>query len=371
MRKLLYLLFSVVPVAALVCGVYFGFAHVAGARADVTCTPTGYIRDNINLTAATIVSSSNTTVTGTVAAGAAGCNIGVFVNSGLTGVVITNADIYGANYFGIANDGSSVKITNSRIHDIGENPLNGDQHGVAIYFVYGSSATGTISGNVIWNYQKGGIVVNGVGTKATISHNTVLGQGAVNYIAQNGIQIGYGAKATVSYNIVQGNSYSGAGDTASGGIIVVGGSCYSGALSIGSTINHNIVVGNDIGVWLSNLDGNTCVPTLTPTKIKANNNVISYDAVNNTTGNGPGAGYQAGIADQGDADMMDNNGICGVGYTPVTPPPYLYFIDLTVTNSPTATGNYSCLNGSPISASMSALNRVQSHRHAVVAQAIH
>ncbi len=371
MRKLLYLLFSVVPVVALILGVYFGFARVAGARANVTCTPTGYMRDNINLTAAMIVSSSNTTVTGTVAAGAAGCNIGVFVNPGLTGVVITSADIYGANYFGIADDGSNVKITNSRIHDIGENPLNGDQHGVAIYFVYGSGSTGTISGNVIWNYQKGGIVVNGVGTKVTISHNTVLGQGAVNYIAQNGIQIGYGAKATVSYNIVQGNSYSGAGETASGGIIVVGGSCYSGALSIGSSITHNIVVGNDIGVWLSNLDGNSCVPTLTPTRIKANNNIISYDAVNNTTGAASG-GYQAGIADQGDADQMNNNGICGVGYTPVnTPPPYLYFIDLTATNSPTATGNYSCLDGSPITPSTSALKGAQSGRHVVVVQAIH
>lgn len=363
-KKAIRVLAVLIPTLAL-AAVGFVFVHGAGASGS-SCTATGFSRDNINLTAALV--NPKGTVSGEV--NAAGCNIGVYYGSGAKGTV-DNATIHNANYFGVVNNGGAVDILNSNIHDIGEHPLNGSQHGVGVYFAIEGGATGKIEQNHIWNYQKGGIVVNGVGTKATISHNTVLGQGAVNYIAQNGIQIGYGAKATVSYNIVQGNSYSGAGDTASGGIIVVGGSCYSGALSIGSTINHNIVVGNDIGVWLSNLDGNTCVPTLTPTKIKANNNVISYDAVNNTTGNGPGAGYQAGIADQGDADMMDNNGICGVGYTPVTPPPYLYFIDLTVTNSPTATGNYSCLNGSPISASMSALNRVQSHRHAVVAQAIH
>jgi hypothetical protein len=38
---------------------------------------------------------------------------------------------------------------------------------------------------------------------------TVTGEGAVDYIAQNGIQIGYGAHATVTGNTVTGNAYSG------------------------------------------------------------------------------------------------------------------------------------------------------------------
>jgi hypothetical protein len=61
-------------------------------------------------------------------------------------------------------------------------------------------------------------------------------------------------------------------------------------------------------------------------------------------------GYQAGFTDQGDFDQIINNSICGLGYTPLqTPPPYLFLIDITVTNNPTDSGNTSCLDGSPIS----------------------
>lgn len=125
------------------------------------------------------------------------CNIGVYFGPGATGTV-AGADIHGANYFGVVNDGGAVNISNSSIHDIGETPLNGSQHGVGIYFTYSNGGTGTISGNTISNYQKGGIVVNGIHASASIQNNTVTGQGPVAYIAQNGIQVGYGAEATVT-----------------------------------------------------------------------------------------------------------------------------------------------------------------------------
>jgi len=351
MKKVLSILAVLIPVVALVGAISVGFIYLNGARAatETTCTATGFFRDSINLTAAVIPTSSSPNVTGAV--NAAGCNIGVYYGPGITGTVKT-AQIFGANYFGVVNNGGNATITKSQIHDIGENPLNGDQHGVSIYFAYGVASAGSITSNLIWNYQKGGIVVNGTSGTVAVNANTVIGQGPVSYIAQNGIQIGYGAKATVTNNIVTGNSYTGSGQTASGGIIVVGGSCYGGALTIGTKITGNTVIGNDIGVWLSNLDGSTCIPTDTPTNINANKNIVTNDAVNNTTGAGTG-GYQAGISDQGDFDKMNNNSICGLGYTPVsTPPPYLYFIDITATNNPTATGNVSCLDGSPISPSI-------------------
>lgn len=345
MKKVFTILASVLLAALMIWVAGVSFIHPTGAKASTVCTATGFFRDTINLTAAVIPTSLSPNVTGSV--NAAGCNIGVYYGPGLTGNV--TAQIFGANYFGVVNNGSTVNITSSQIHDIGEVPLNGDQHGVGIYFAYNSSAKGKIEKNLIWNYQKGGIVVNGVGSNSTVSQNTVIGQGAVGYIAQNGIQIGYGAKATVTNNIVTGNSYTGAGLAASGGIIVVGGSCYSAALTIGVKITGNTVIGNDIGIWNSNLDGTTCIPTNTPTKIIVKNNISTYDAVNNTTGAGSG-GYQAGVADQGDLDQIINNSICGLGYTPVTtPPPYLYLIDITVTNNPTDSGNTSCLDGSSIS----------------------
>jgi hypothetical protein len=56
--------------------------------------------------------------------------------------------------------------------------------------------------------------------------------------------------------------------------------------------------------------------------------------------NYPG-GYQAGISDEGNADKLTMNQICGVGYTTVTPPPYLSLIDMVATN-PTVSGNTVC-----------------------------
>ncbi|MEO8972366.1 MAG: right-handed parallel beta-helix repeat-containing protein [Ktedonobacteraceae bacterium] len=344
MKKALSILAVSIPLIALIAAISVGFVFLRGASATSgnSCTPTGFFRDNINLTAA-VIPANNTPVTGSV--NASGCNIGVYYGPGIKGTV--TAQVFGANYYGIVNNGGNVTITRSQIHDIGENPLNGDQHGVSIYFAYGAASAGSITSNMMWNYQKGGIVVNGTSGTVAVTSNTVIGQGPVSYIAQNGIQIGYGAKATVTKNIVVGNSYTGAGQAASGGILVVGGSCYGGPLTIGTKITGNTVIGNDIGVYLSNLDGNTCIPTDTPTNIKANANIITNDAINNTTGAGT-AGYQAGISDQGDYDTMNNNSICGLGYTYVTPPPYLYAIDITVTNNPTVTNNTSCLDGSPI-----------------------
>ena len=360
MKKAFSILAVLISVAALIVAVLFGVAHINTAKAsNVTCTATGFYRDGINLTAATIVTTSGTTITGPV--NAASCNIGIYYGPGLTGTV-NSAQVFGANYYGIVNNGSNVVISHSQIHDIGENPLNGDQHGVGIYFAYGATSSGKITNDLIWNYQKGGIVVNGTKGTVPVSYNTVIGQGPVNYIAQNGIQIGYGAKATVTNNIVTGNSYTGSGQASSGGILVVGGSCYAGPLTIGTKITGNTVIGNDVGVYLSNLDGTSCIPTDTPTNIAATKNIITNDAVNNTSGAITG-GYQAGISDQGDYDKLNNNSICGLGYTPVTtPPPYLYTIDITVTNNPTATGNTSCLDGSPVNPSITgAVPHVNKH----------
>ncbi|HZT96709.1 MAG TPA: hypothetical protein VFB34_07710 [Chloroflexota bacterium] len=298
-------------------------------QAATTCSPTGFARDAINLTAAIINPAG--TVRGDV--NATGCNIGIYYGPGTTGSV-DHANVYGANYYGVVNNGGTVTVTQSMIHDIGERPLNGDQHGVGIYFAFGNVESGTISHDTLYNYQKGGIVVNGPGTSATVDHNVVEGQGPVSYIAQNGIQFGYGSTGTASQNQVSGNSYTGPSLAASGGIIVVGGDCYGGATTDNVTVDHNQLTGNDIGVWFSNLDSSCSNPVNTPTGDVASHNIITNNAVNNTTGNGPGAGYQAGIADQGDLDVLDHNVISGVGYTPVAnPPPYLFCIDDSATNN--------------------------------------
>jgi hypothetical protein len=258
-------------------------------------------------------------VTGVV--NATGCNIGVYYGPGTSGSV-KNAEIFGANYFGVVANGDagsiSLDILNSKIHDIGESPHDGTQHGVGIYwraFFAGGSVKGRIVGNTITAYQKGGIVTNGSGVQANISDNTVTGDGHVNFIAQNGIQIGYGANGSAMRNTVSGNSYIGfPGDgSASGGIIVVGGAGYGVCpdgndcpYTVNAQVNDNILVNNDVGVYLTNLAADFSAPA-TATNVKAVNNRISDDQCFNLS-------YQAGISDVGNNDKMINNKISGPGY---------------------------------------------------------
>lgn len=315
----------------------FAFVVSAPIAEAATCTSTGFVRDAINLTAALVNPPGK--VSGDV--DATGCNIGIYYGTGAHGKVDL-ANVHGANYFGIVNNGADVDIQNSTISDIGETPFNGSQHGVAIYFAFGSAAKGDITGNMIWNYQKGGIVVNGPTAKSHIQQNYVVGLGPVNFIAQNGIQAGYGSDTQIRQNFVAGNSYTGAGLTASGGIILVGGDCYGGDATINTEIQQNVALGNDIGVWLSNLDAG-CNPLATPTNNTVSNNSLVNNAVNNTTGNGATQGYQAGIADQGDLDVIKDNDVCGLGYTPPgTPAAALFAIDVSATNNPKVKHNTTC-----------------------------
>jgi hypothetical protein len=184
--------------------------------ASAACTLTDVSRDGHLLTAAQIGGN----VTGTL--DATGCDIGVYYESPQTASV-SNADISGAKYFGVLVNGVTMDVTNSSVHNIGEVPLNGSQHGNAI--VYLNGAHGTISGNHVYSYQKNGITVsgvkpngdlNGAATSASVLNNVVTGEGHVSYIAQNGIQISYDASGTVTGNTVSNNWYTGASYTACG-----------------------------------------------------------------------------------------------------------------------------------------------------------
>ena len=293
---------------------------VSSRASAATCTPTGFVRDYIDMTAALI--NPPGTLTGAV--DATGCNIAVYYDAGASGVV-KNADVFGASYFGVVVNGDAgsvnVDILTSAIHDIGEAPHNGTQHGVAIYYrgffavSAVSAVTGRIAGNTVSGDQKGGIVTNGTGVQVPVTGNTVTGDGHVTFIAQNGIQIGYGASASVMRNTVSGNSFIGfPGDgSSSGGIIVVGGAGYGTCpdgndcpYTVNTKVNDNLLSNNDVGVYLTNLDAGYGPPA-TPTNIKVVNNTISDDQCFNTS-------YQAGISDVGNNDKMIANRISGPGY---------------------------------------------------------
>jgi Right handed beta helix region len=202
MKRLMMLMLVALAVPAT------AFAATSGGSASTTCTPTGFQRDGINLTAAQIGGK----VTGDL--DATGCDIGVYYGPGAKGSV-KNATIENAKYFGVVNYRGKVNVTNSTISQIGNTPLDGTQHGVGIFYTteetpggaISGNAKGTISGNILHSYQKGGITVRGAGSSARIVHNTLTGSGHVADIAQNGIQVSFGGSATVKGNTVSGHWY--------------------------------------------------------------------------------------------------------------------------------------------------------------------
>ena len=155
----------------------------------------------------------------------------------------------GAMLRGILLESANGTIRNSRALNIRQAERSGCQEGHGIEArnpPYDGSRPGTrrvvLSGNHVEGYQKTGILVNG-DVSAEVVENRVVGFGAVDFIAQNGIQIGYGATAVVRGNRVEGNSYTGAG-WASAGILL---------LHAGDRVDvrANRVSDSDVGVWLS------------------------------------------------------------------------------------------------------------------------
>ncbi|HXM35588.1 MAG TPA: right-handed parallel beta-helix repeat-containing protein [Pyrinomonadaceae bacterium] len=113
--------------------------------------------------------------------------------------------------YGIRVDnGGSAFIRDNHITEIRDNPFGGCQNGVAILvgrFAEGQIGSAVIQNNRIDKYQKGGIVISNLGSRADITDNNVKGVGPTSVIAQNGIQISAGAKANVEDNEVSDNIY--------------------------------------------------------------------------------------------------------------------------------------------------------------------
>lgn len=315
--------------------VFMTFAFSLQANASA-CMATGFIRDGNDLTAALI---NPPHVSGNV--NATGCDIGVYYGPGANGRVKLAA-IYGANYYGIVNNGANVEIEFSAISNIGPSPANPDQ-GYAVYFAIGSNAQGSVHDNLIWDYGIGGIIINGpLAQNTLVANNIVKGQGTSSTLTQTAIQLGFGATGTVQGNFVTGNSYTGLNGGYGSGILVIGGPCYAtqSALVSKGVVQQNTLIGNDVAIEVDNLDQN-CDPVTTATFNLIANNTVQHKSVNNATGwsVSPPAGFQAGIVNAGTGDMIQYNSICGTGYNPVTAPPYLYFLDLTFASGTTVTGN--------------------------------
>jgi hypothetical protein len=178
------------------------------ASAAAVCLPTTYMQDGQPLTTAVLnTNEANANVD------ASGCDIGIFYNDNATHTV-SNTSVFGAKYYGILTDGTgTTNITNnSSVYSIGDHPLSGTQHGIDI--AYRNGAKGTVQGDQIYGYQKGGVLAdgaatNGPATNVQVLDNVINGVGPTPLIAQNGVQFSRGAVGMIDNNFIEDNQYTG------------------------------------------------------------------------------------------------------------------------------------------------------------------
>lgn len=162
--------------------------------------------------AAIIISPSGGLVQNATGLGGGAIQAQIYVQAGAT-VTISDITTDAANNgtgcgddpVGIYYQRASGTITHSSVlNDI--TSATGCQGGLGILVESDQANSVNITYNQVENFQKNGITVTGletgVGPSATISFNTVIGQGPWNGAAQNSIQLSYGATGTIASNTV-------------------------------------------------------------------------------------------------------------------------------------------------------------------------
>jgi hypothetical protein len=131
--------------------------------------------------------------------------------------------------------------------------LFGCQDGIAVQIGRNAESAGgsaLVAANVIDDYQKGGVVVDGPNSFAAVSVNVIKAATAVQpNIAPNGVQVSRGAGAEVSYNKVSRNKFLGNRDAGSGSGILL---YQPGAGKV--DVKHNESFDNDDGLPLIDAD---------------------------------------------------------------------------------------------------------------------
>jgi uncharacterized delta-60 repeat protein len=197
---------------------------------------------------------------------------------------------YGDGFLGVAYYNAGGTLDHATIENVENNPLDGDQNGVALYAdnADASPRTLNITNDTILNYQKNGMTLVGPNLTLDVATNIVTGAGDTPAIAQNGIEVGDGATGTISGNTVSGNEYSGTNPLQPGGANQFTDVQSTGLLLFGTSglqVTGNIIDGNDIGIY-NNTDDAT----------------ISSNQLGNTTANR----YEGILEDQGSATISGN-----------------------------------------------------------------
>ena len=241
--------------------------------------------NNTGLTAK-IIAANGQMIAGTV--NATGFDIGVYVGPGITGVVITNAKIFGANDHGIfVQDTKGIVIKDSNITGNGVSPHNGLPEDKAI--TLSGTTNCLVKDNFVEFNGVGGISITDDGPVSPGSLNSgsprpgqgnrITGNLIKNNIGDCGIVIaafnpGEGVSDNmVTCNKVIGNSFGPTNPPFIGGIVVA-------ADTPSTTVKDNLVLGNTvIGGWIPGIIVHSNAPgDLVTGTIVAFNKLISNGA---------------------------------------------------------------------------------------------
>jgi hypothetical protein len=193
----------------------------------------------VEVSSSTNVSILGFTITGPGPIGCGSLHYGVFVGGG------GSANIVGNHITAIRDQYDLSR---------GSTELSGCQNGVAVRV--GRNFTGQVGranvvGNLLDDYQKGGVVIDGPGSFGFVSSNQVVGFGPAKIIAQNGIQVSRKAVATVDRNNVRLHQFAPFPPNPVLAAVPSEGILLFGASTPGTVISNNRVTDNDENIAAS------------------------------------------------------------------------------------------------------------------------
>jgi parallel beta-helix repeat protein len=209
---------------------------------------------------------------------------------------------------GVYFRGAGGRLERSRIHGVRLGDVDrACENGAAVVVQStGGRLRATISDNLIFDYQRSGLVANEVGTRVVVRRNTVTGDGPTPDQAQNGIQVGFGAIARIVRNVVQNNH------TPSSGCMFDGGNLFfeaNGGVIAGNTFTGNtagvLVTGSGNRIRNNTVDGFAAgaAAGLDGISVFGSRNVVTRNRVRNNS--------EAGIRVEGDGNRVLRNTVTG------------------------------------------------------------
>lgn len=138
---------------------------------------------------------------------------------------------------------------------IGLCPRSGTAFSVGTSTPGGPPASLTIHDSEVTNYSSVGIIVLGPGSRAVITHNTVAGPGHAGGVPTDGIELVAGAAGTIAHNTISGNICpDDLPENCGPDFFTQLQHAGIGASGPGIVISHNLLVGNQMGMFLGEVD---------------------------------------------------------------------------------------------------------------------